>query len=978
MFDKIFDRRNFVVILVVMLFIILLLGLADITIVKGEYYRERADNSFLKSVTLSAKRGEIFDANGVLLAGNIPSYTVKFLDAPQYADQINKVCIELLTLLDEFDEEYLEFPIKIIDGEFYFTNDLQTEEWLARNEFALDMTASDVYEEVRKRELIDEQLDNYDAQKLMLYKGIRLPISVRKMQFLYEMKKNSFLEGYELDLDITAEEAFVEIRDKKRFAIADKYSDEEYTNEEALKILTIRHASNLQGYLGYVPIDVATNISKESAVTIQELGMDFPGVTIEIDPIRNYPFDDSAAHIIGYMGKIATQSEIEKYNRSTGYSNDNLIGKTGLEDEFEDILHGIDGNKYIYADAKGNYIGDMVEGIEGKEVKESKSGKNITLTIDIELQKAVERYLKYTLDELQTGGSYNSEWGNQKFDKTPNAQTGAAVVVNVKTGEVLAMANYPSYDLNLFSTGITFDDWNSLQPENPRNPLAPRPLYNIATSTAVQPGSVYKPITVLAALEQGLKATDRLYTDGVVELGKQLMRCWYYRAPYHGKHGSITALQALEVSCNYFMFDIVRGYDYYREKKLDFEMNTEILLDYTKRVGLGTKTGIEVFEVNMGIPDIETKKNIKKYSLRRALNSHLEDYFPASIVDDEDKKNDLIDIIVSWADDYVDADGNKTSRGEIIRRLMTLGPKTDFAETAVLADLIKYSYFEQIAWREGDDLNLSIGQGDHRYTVIQMARYMATIANGGYLNDLTLIKEVDGKPVEREAAIEPNFNDLENLASVREGMRLVAHGSRGSAKYIFRDFEIEVGAKTGTAQKAGRIPPLDEAEYIRVNLEAIIDIANKGLRESNSQYIKITSRELEEETSKLLEDRNAEIGALTLKLKELDDEDLEGKAELSSKIQIKASGNYLERGSVMRAVLLELGRDRITNEMIDSFREEYEPFAWFVSFAPFDDPEIAVVVLIPQGAHGYYAAPMVRDIYAKYFGYFDHSEMLTD
>lgn len=969
MFEKIFDRRNFVVLITFALFAILLLRLADITIVQGEYYRDRADKSFLRSVTLSAKRGEIFDANGVLLAGNVPSYTVQFLDAPQYAADINGVCVELLTLLEEKGEEYLEFPIKLVNGKFYFVNTIETEKWLSSNDFPPNSTAAYVYEKTRERELIDESLNNYDAQELMLVKGIRLPISVRSMKFLYDIEKEQFLDYYELDLNMSAEDVFNELKSNRRFKISDK-DLEQYTDEEILKIMTVRHAFNLQGYLGYVPIDIAKNISKKTSVIIQEMGMDFPGVSITIEPIRDYPFGESAAHIIGYMGKISSERERNKYSSEKGYTAYDLIGKTGIENAFEDTLHGTDGNKYIYADAKGNYIGDFVEGISGKESSPSKSGNNIQLTIDIELQKAVERYLKYGLDIISEGGVYKSKWGNKNIPKYENANTGAAVVVDVNTGEVLALANYPSYDLNLFSTGISQEDWNSLQPENPRNPLAPRPLYNIATSTAVQPGSTYKPVTVLAALEQGLDATTKMYTDGVVEIGKQLFRCWYYRAPYHGVHGYINAMQAIEVSCNYFMFNIVRGYDYYRDRSLDFEMNTDILLDYSSKLGLGQKTGIELFEVNMGLPDEQTKINVQKYALKRALNTHLKDYFNEEELAKDDYQDFLVSEILSWADEYVET---KISRNEVIRRLLNLGSIKSYDETAVLADIIKYSYFEQIAWREGDDLNLSIGQGDHRYTVIQMARYIATVANGGILHDLTLIKEVNGEKQVREPGIDIGLNDTANLDAVKEGMRLVAHGSRGSAKYEFRNFDIEVGAKTGTAQKSGRIPPLDEREYIRENLSAIVEEANKWVQESSENYLVITPKILEDETRNLLIKRNAEIAEMKLKLNEL--EDGEERDELARKFELKATGGYLDEGFVMRTVLKELGKERITDEIIDAYRSEYDPFTWFVSFAPFDEPEIAVVVLIPQGGGGGYAAPIVRDIYAKYFKLIEHDEL---
>ncbi|MBI9014263.1 MAG: hypothetical protein JEZ08_18645 [Clostridiales bacterium] len=976
MFEKIFDRRNFVVLILIALFAVLMFRLAEITIIEGEYYRQKADDSFLQRITLSAKRGEIYDTNGVLLAGNIPSYTVKFLDAPQYENEINRVSIELLTLLENNNETYIEFPIQLIDGEFYFQDNLGTEAWLEENGFPQNSTANYVYDQVRKREYIDESLNVYDAQQMLLYQGIRLPISVKSMKFLNDINRERFLDTYGLDYNLSAEEAFEALKDHRVFKLSDNYAnavEANYSDEEVLKIMTVRDAFSKQGYMSFIPIEIANNISKASAVLIQEMGMDFPGVSIEIDPIRTYPYEESAAHVIGYMGKISSSKEIEKYNSATGYNSNDLIGKTGLENTYENILHGEDGYKYIYADAKGNYIGDFIEGVEGKEAKESYSGKNIELTIDIELQQALEHYLEYGLGQIQKGEPYKSRWGNMNYKPYENAKSGAAVVVKVDTGEILAIANYPSYDLNLFSTGITLDDWNSLQPENPRNPLDPRPLYNTATNTAVQPGSTFKPLTVLAAIEQGLDPNQKIYANGVVEIGKQLFRCWYYRAPYHGKHGSIDAYKALEVSCNYFMFDIVRGFDYYKNKPLDFEMNTEILLDYAARFGLGEATGIEVYETVAGLPSQETKKRTQMYALRRFLDGVLDDYFDPIRLEDEDEKDLIINEIVRWVDEYLE--GNLT-RNEVIRRLMALNPVTDIDETSLLADYIYFSYFKQIPWREGDDLNLSIGQGDHRYTVIQMARYMAAISNGGYLNELTLVKSENGKST-LEVAKEPiELNDPENLEVIKEGMRRVAHGTSGSVKVVFRNFDMEVGAKTGTAQAAGRIPPVDELEYIRQVFPNVMEVVNNGIREGSDKYIAITQQDLENKTTELLEERNAELAVLQNEFNSLED-GIE-KETLADKISAKAQGTFLNQGFIMREVLIELSGGKITSTIIDSFREEYDPFTWFISFAPFDNPEIAVAVLIPQGGSGGYASPIVRDIYAKYFGLFDHKEFLME
>lgn len=969
MFEKIFDRRNLVVVMVLILFGVLFFRLAEFTIIKGEEYRKKAEDSFLQRITLSAKRGEIYDRNGVLLAGNVPSYTVKLLDAPQYASEVDRVAIDLLTLLEERDESYLDFPIEIVDGKFYFSDDIKTEDWLDRNGFESGTSAEDVFAAVRLQEYIDESLDRYDAQEMMLYQGISLPISVRNMKFRYKLNKEKFLGRYDLEDEITAKEAFEALRDK----YIKESKQVNYTDEEMLKIIIVRDAFKQQGYLSYIPVEIASNISKETAVLIEESGMEFPGVSVEVDPVRNYPFDDSAAHVIGYMGKIATSKEIEMYNSETGYNPNDLIGKTGLEKNYESVLHGEDGYKYIYADARGNYIGDFIDGIQGKESKVANSGEDITLSIDIELQQAVEHYLSYGLEQIQKGESYKSRWGETNYDQFENAQSGAAMVVKVDTGEVLAMANYPSYDLNLFKTGISSADWASLQPENPKNPLAPRPLFNIAAYTAVQPGSTFKPLTVLAALEQGMDPTLKLFADGVVEVGGRLFRCWYYRAPYHGKHGWTDIYRAIEVSCNYIMFDLVRGYDYYKNQPLDFTMDTQTLLKYTEMFGLGEASGIEIRETVVGVPSREIKKINYVKSLRSFLSNILDQFYDPIRLENEDEKQMIIDEIVSWVDEYLD---EGLSRNEVIRRMMALEPTVDMDEVSLLADYVIYDYFKQIPWREGDDLNLSIGQGDHRYTVAQMVRYVAAVANGGYLNELTLINKIGDEVQDKTTDVTVAMNSLENLDHIKEGMRRVAHGTSGSARSVFQNFDFEVGAKTGTAQKAGRIPPQDLQAYIREILDDVVTEANKGVSPSSDAYLNITKKMVEDQTEELLSERNEELAELLKQSNAL--EDGPEKEELSTKLETKAAGTYLDRGYIMKEVLLELGQGKITNEMIDSYREEYDPFAWFISFAPFDDPEIAVAVLVPQGGHGGYAAPIVRDIYANYFGIFDYENISNE
>jgi penicillin-binding protein 2 len=708
------------------------------------------------------------------------------------------------------------------------------------------------------------------------------------------------------------------------------------TIDEALQVMTIRHALHEKGYLKFDPIKIASNISKETAIMIEETKMDLPGISIDIEPIRMYPEKSTAAHVLGYLGSISSENEVTKYVEELGYNRNQLIGKTGIEGAFEETLTGVNGERYIVVDALGNYLRDATLEQDGVTSIPTKAGEDIHLTIDTDLQQKLETYLERAIDAISEGGAFASKWGDYKYnDAYENAQSGAGVVVNVKTGEVLAIASYPAYDVNLFSTGITAEDWQALSPVNPRNPLEARPLYNVATLTAVQPGSTFKMVTGYAALAEGLSASQKIFTNGYIDIGNQRYGCWIWNS-YRSRHGPADLYHALETSCNYYFFDVATGYDYYRNRPLPFDMNTEKLVAYAKAFGLDDPTGIEIGESVRGVPDPDKKKRTILALLRGRLEVILEDYFPQEVVTDKKKLATIIDEILSWADD-------NPSRAEIIRRLTALGAKDDYTLVGKLADYIKYSHFNFLEWYEGDTFNLAIGQGDHEYTPVQMARYIAAIANGGDVMELTLLKD---NPVSVISTLEP-----EHLEPLREGMRLVAHGSAGTSRTLWNGFPIEVGAKTGTAEKEGTIPPLDEVAYLTDHLD---DFA-PGM----------TLEAVEERTSELLKARNEELAGLERAIEQTDDQ--EEREAMASELESLITGGYLNKGRVMRQAIKDLYDGRLSDEKIDAYRQQYDNYSWYVSFAPFDDPEIAVVVMIPQGGSGGYSGPVVREIIGDYF-----------
>ncbi|MDK2866765.1 MAG: penicillin-binding protein 2 [Clostridiales bacterium] len=932
------NRKNQITFLFIVIGVALIYRLSFLTIENGDYYYDKSVNNRIKKIETYAGRGDIYDRNGVLIATSDIGFVLKLNSGAIPSNELNTIAINLYDFLEEQDEVHIEFPIQIVDGQYVYSYDENIKKWLSSNGYPADETAEEVFQEVRAFNYIDEALSNYEAYRILYNGGMYLPISTSKMKFLDEIYKDTFLDMYGLDADTSAEEAFKAIRNRKEFGI-----DEDCSDEDAYKILVLKHAIKEKGYLKYELITVAPSVKKETAVLLQERAYEFTGISVSYESIRRYPFGDSAAHILGYMGKISTDSEYEKFVTQNDYDQNQMIGKVGIEGNYELDLHGENGYKYIEVDVYGKYVKDIDEEDYGLDSKKATSGEDIYLTIDMNLQHVLEKGIEKALNQIQIGGVYDSPWGDYKYaDSFPQAETAAGVVVDVNTGEVLAMASYPSYDINLFSTGISQEDWNALNPVNKRNPLAARPLYNMATMMAVQPGSIYKMMTGFAAMLQGLDPYQKIYSNGYIEIGNQRYGCWYWNQ-YHLKHGPTDFFKAIETSCNYYFYNISTGKDHYRDLPLNYDITPSIIIEASKKFGLNDKTGVEIGEVNFGVPDPEKKKRTIEILLSRELTTLLKSYFPESITRDEDQLSAVIETIVSWSDE-------NPSRGDIIKRLIDLGANDDYYVTEQLADVIKYDYFNLMKWYEGDTLNLSIGQGDHTYTPVQVARYIAAIANDGYLKELSLVKKVGDTAIVKEQTTESA--DVNNyLDIIREAMNRVTHGSEGTARTVFQDFPVDVAGKTGTAEKEGLIPPLDEVAYLTEYLKEFAP--------------KLNQEEVETKTIEIIKRRSEELSTLEKEKNEATDDTI--KALKEDKLNKLIEQDYLNKGVAMRAAIKELSNDTITDDEINAYRLPYDSYSWFVSFAPYDNPEIAVIVFIPQGGHGGYAAPVARDVYAEYF-----------
>ena len=285
------------------------------------------------------------------------------------------------------------------------------------------------------------------------------PVDINTMQYTIEGEQlSNWLESNKLPAETTAEQAFYKFKEK--------YDIKQENINDARKIMAIRYEINQKGYSSTKSIKLADNIPRDAVSEFNESSEKFPGINIVVKPIRTYTSGTLASHILGYAGRINSE---EYEARKDTYKNDDLIGRTGIESVFEEYLKGKDGTKQIDMAVDGTTTAEYT-------TEEAVAGSNIVLTIDSNLQAITERALANNIEKIRAGG----------FGKVYNAKGGACVVMDVNTGEVLAMASYPDYDPSLFVNGISNENWSNYR-DNPLNPLVSK-----ATQVSYSPGSTYK------------------------------------------------------------------------------------------------------------------------------------------------------------------------------------------------------------------------------------------------------------------------------------------------------------------------------------------------------------------------------------------------------------------------------------------------------------------------------------------------------
>ncbi len=514
------NRVLIVIALLCVLAITCVIRLFNLQIIHGETYRNQAEQRLLRAYPIKAARGEIVDRYGQPFLENRMGYVVQIQDISLDNDALNEEIVQLSRLVESQGKDLVsDFPIFYDDVNEYwgftFTEGKESREQIKEVE-------KDSKEAIENGEEIDQDA----AQKLR----------EQQQGKLQEWKEEKKLTQYESAQQIASHY-------RQRYGVASQYDD-----ADTRRIIAVRYDMEQTGFSQRNPYILARDVGEIVLQQIKEQSMNYPGVEVEIEPVRVYAQGNTAAHILGRVGKIYAEEYQEL--KSRGYGMNDTIGKEGLEKKLESYLRGTDGYKSVSMSRSGGVT-------EILQSQAAKPGNYARLSLDLDLQLAMEKALQ---EHITAAVDRNG--------------AGAAIAIIPNTGEVLATASYPSFHPETFNA-----DYDKLAKAKSK------PLINRVFNGTYSPGSTFKPLTAIAGLETG-EIEPNTY---ILDKGKYTYfdsyqpTCLIYSSS-GATHGSIEVSEALGVSCNYFFYEVGR------------RVGIENLEKYAKLFGLGENTGIEVPE----------------------------------------------------------------------------------------------------------------------------------------------------------------------------------------------------------------------------------------------------------------------------------------------------------------------------------------------------------------------------------------------
>ena len=760
---------------------VLLLFLDKLAIRETEAYSAAVQQTTEVTTYQSGSRGTITDRNGVVLAYDETTYNVLF-----YRDPNNRTPIDSARYTHSLIE-----AIRIIEEGGGSTIDT----------FYINMESDGTFV--------------YDFRT--------------NSESVAASRKRSFVDACNFsNPDLSAEEAY-------RILRASWCIPDDMPFDEAKKIMSIRQEAVMNSYRAFEGVRIASDVSL-AVVTELDMASDrLTGILTEKSSYRVYPYGHTASHIVGYLSKQVTRdmtgigysydsfAEFDEKHTETnnmldlGYSYNDLVGVAGVEKTMEAYLtphlYGRLGTTRILKNKRGAIV-EVLDSVQPK------NGMNVQLTIDIELQKICEEALLENIQETRKKQEQRILSDYKHYDKLTNgntdsiklAETGAVIVMDVKTGEILAMASYPDYNPNMFTDGIDENEYELLF-----GPESNQPTLNRAIGIRTASGSVFKMATGLAGLMEGKLTTTETISDRspyyyfvddpTTKVEQNAPSCWTSNP---SRHANLTLSRALTVSCNYFFYTIAD------------RVGIERLNYWAGRLGLSDTTGVELpgeLSVQIGGQkaryDCEKPLSEQTSSLPRLIFNRI--YNLLRSINEQNELGLSDKQLQTCADRLLRLmDGEQRERGaeirEILKEEMNIPIGVSYAHTNWIVSIS--TWLEELRWKPTYTIQTGIGQGVMLVTPISITRYICSVASRGSVHDATLLRTVsteDGtvyyrnEPKEVDSIYAPEtFWD-----AILEGMKgVVSPEDGGTASSVFsmafshNGYLERISGKTGTAQTA--------------------------------------------------------------------------------------------------------------------------------------------------------------------------------
>ena len=520
--------------------------LFDTQVIHYEEYLAQSVNSIAEVETIEASRGIITDRKGRPLVSNTSVYTLTFdTSLLDKNEDPNQAILRLLELCESEGLEWIDnLPISQSRPYAYTLDNLPTTQ---KSRFLTYLRSVKAH----KTLLIDYLVKHPELSEVPeeeQQETTEFSLTDWGETLLKYLPLSAFTQDLLLQAGITPDDVMSTLWEKADFT-------EALTPTETRRVLGIRYELTLRKASGYTDCTLVEDV--DTVFISKVTDGNFSGAKIDSSYIRKYE-TTCAAHILGYVGPLYAEDLSNPLYAD--YPLDADVGKSGVEAAFESYLKGKDGRRVISTNSDGKITGEYYS-------TEPKPGNTVELTIDMELQQAVEDALAETVERLNQDPKYKGD----------AAVRGAgAVVEKIGTGEILALASYPTYDLSTFRQS---DVWAELSADTTK------PMFNRATQGTYPPGSTYKMLIAAAALEEGevgltetVKDTGKWYYPDIVEGTAR----WGYNCWNRAGHGKVDVVKAITVSCNYFFYE------------MGYRLGIDRIKDWAEKFGFGSPTGIEI------------------------------------------------------------------------------------------------------------------------------------------------------------------------------------------------------------------------------------------------------------------------------------------------------------------------------------------------------------------------------------------------